>query len=84
MHVQAEASAQQDVERLGLNSGHPVGGHRREDCRRQRPREYIKAFSALKALGGFLLPTHLGFVGLWIFCDNDLLAVREFCPTGRR
>ena len=36
----------------------------------------------VKALGGFLLPTHLGFVGLWIFCKNDLLAVREFCPTG--
>ena len=36
----------------------------------------------VKALGGFLLPTHLGFVGLWIFCDNDLLTVRDFCPTG--
>ena len=36
----------------------------------------------VKAFGGFLLPTHLGFVGLWIFCDNDLLAVREFCPFG--
>ena len=35
----------------------------------------------VKALGGFLLPTHLGFVGLWVFCKNDLLAVREFCPT---
>ena len=29
---QTEASAQQDAEKLGLNSGHPVGGHRREDC----------------------------------------------------
>ena len=29
---QAEASAQQDAERLDLNSGHPVGGHHREDC----------------------------------------------------
>ena len=36
----------------------------------------------VKALGGFLLPTRLGFVGLWIFCDNDLLAAREFCPSG--
>ena len=94
---QAEASAQQDAERLGLNSGRPVGGHRREDCRRQRPplgvhqslfcireRHPMVIFHELpvKALGGFLLPAHLGFVGLWIFCDNDLMAVREFCPTG--
>ena len=29
---QGQGQTEQDAERLGLNSGHPVGGHRRENC----------------------------------------------------
>ena len=37
----------------------------------------------VKALGGFFfLPTHLGSWGSGSSVKNDLLAVREFCPTG--
>ena len=39
-------------------------------CIRERHPMLIFHELPVKAHGGFLLPTHRGFVGLWIFCET--------------